>query len=675
MKSPIVWFLFLFSMLLRDVKATNPNCFEIKDMEAVKTNCSSGCSMQRNPSIAYLKYQCDSDLDAKELKNFPEITVLNISKLGKVDISVKNGNFSGNKISILVADHNNITTVNRTDFEKFQHLSRLNLSYNQIETLNGMEFASNNLLSYIDLRGNPLKIFSFKIFAPSVGQITVHLPSQSIEQVDAGCGATNCLLKSFKSEHTFKKLAYLNVSGNELAKIPNSLLNRMPVISEIDLSYNSFTSIDPMDFKGTPRLSKINYSHNKLSKLGSGSFSNLPHLKHMDLSNNRITSIDKALLKNNTEMQFLNLTNNPLKLFEFNIFSESIEKIEVHLPNDSLETVDIKCQKKRLYQSFEKNGKFDNLMHFNAFGNQLMTIPETIFVQMPNVQELNVSHNYIKTVDNANFPGLSNLKSLDLSNNQIESIKDGCFASNTKLRFLNLENNPITRYSIHILPPSSISDRAHVDLTWQNIEEMDLSRTSIKGLSREILLRLTALKHLNLNQAIIPSVEFDPFAYQRGLITLDLSYTHLRHMDRMLFYYSFEYMQTLNLQGNDLNSIDFVTPDKFPALENLLISNNSFDCDYLADFLGKWKEKQLTIGHMVGKEPNVNGVICNAQANCLKFVISTSVLLIIILTPIIIWAVFFTLFRYRIFIRKPRTSTKKTKPIDPDAIYHNEEKF
>ncbi|XP_055301547.1 uncharacterized protein LOC129568055 [Sitodiplosis mosellana] len=406
----------------------------------------------------------------------------------------------------------------------------------------------------------------------------------------------------FASSLQFKsQIKKLRASHNNFTQIPAKLLDHMPLLTEIDYSFNQIHYVSFNRFTESNHILSVNFSNNHIKRLYWRSFGKLQQLETLDLSHNHLRDFSDAVFSGKEDLKLLYLNNNPLDRFVVVFSLHTLQTLD--LSNSHIETI-----------KFGKNHK---------------------------LIELNLGNSSLKSLSPALISSLKMLEKLDLSNNNIEEIADHCFVNNPNMKELNLEGSLLNKFNFNTfstkaklvevhLPSESIqeldiscvksichfkqfddddffenirffnvSGNRHQNIAkllekiGPNVETLDLSWTSIKTLNFRMLKSFTNLRHLNLSNSQISKIEDDAFIRPFNLTSLDLSNNLLEEIDSVKM--DLASLQTLNLVGNKLTKLGMVNSDNLPNLKLLKIAENPFDSTYLYDTMNEWVKNGLRI--------------------------------------------------------------------------------
>ncbi|XP_012407530.1 toll-like receptor 3 isoform X3 [Sarcophilus harrisii] len=195
-----------------------------------------------------------------------------------------------------------------------------------------------------------------------------------------------------------------------------------------DCSHLKLTQIPP-DLP--TNITTLNLTHNQLKRLPAANLTRYNQLVILDGGFNSISKLEPELCQSLPLLKVLNLQHNELSQISDAMFASCISLMELHLK----------------FNSFKKisNNPFINLKDLRILDLSHSGLSSTKLgtqVQLENLQELLLTNNNIHTLQKENFDYLSNssLRKLDLSSNQLKEFSPGCFQSIGKLYGLSLNN-------------------------------------------------------------------------------------------------------------------------------------------------------------------------------------------------------------------------------------------
>lgn len=345
-----------------------------------------------------------------------------------------------------------------------------------------------------------------------------------------------------------KYLEQIIVAQNRLTTIPASLFSYTTELTSLDFSYNQIRELDPFLFDVAHKLTTINFSYNSIEMLNKRIFSKLIDLEAIDFSDNKIQTIENPLLIYNKKLKSFNLRNNQIFHFECEFMLTLTDAPMLQISLNTLIDLKTKCANERTH------------MEFN--------------------------------VESSPIESSTTLKIADGEFEWIFSKMDYM-----KLRNLNFSNS-------HIKNISALLEEASAELT-----TLDLTNTFVGVLNEKTFQKFTNLNFLYLSRTNLSNFKFETFYHQRNLHVLDISYNNLNSIDFYLFLRNFQYLESLNLEGNNLTDIDSITGAHFPKLSTLAISKNRFSCAYLVKFLLQWHDLKL-VDNPSSNQMHIGGVDC-----------------------------------------------------------------
>lgn len=374
---------------------------------------------------------------------------------------------------------------------------------------------------------------------------------------------SNCEVEVLQRFEDAKNLVFLIIANNNLTELTASLFVDAPMLTVIDFSHNKIEKINKFAFAEARSLSRVVLSHNNITELDGRLFKDLRFLDQIFLDNNRIEFVPLELFTSNGLLQKIVLSNNRISTFSCNHLT-GLKYLEVlHLAGN-------------------------RLAEFN---------PSSLETKL---DSLNVNNNNLTQLL------LKRMVSVDAANNSITdviSLDDG-----SALNSLILANN-------------SLKGIANITNQLVNLEVLDLSFNTVGRLNISTFSKLTKLTKLDLERTDISNLDFGTFANQRDLVFLDLSYNNLNRVNWDVFLPYLTKLEELYVNGNNLTEIEGSghIVHNFPQLRIIGITNNNFNCSYLATFF-----RLLTFSKIrfdLRDQPHdvnvthINGIACSSNQN------------------------------------------------------------
>ncbi|CAH0558981.1 unnamed protein product [Brassicogethes aeneus] len=396
-----------------------------------------------------------------------------------------------------------VTDTGATVVLNFQiNLDVFRLDYNQLTILQPASFEYFSVLNKTYLDGNPLSSIEENAFRKAkIKELYIRF-----------CGLTTINPASFGGLEN--SLEILDLSGNNIALLPENLLHRFEFLRTLSLRDNIISKLNPidafnaflftlykLDLRGTSnveikiqdlrRLRSLRVLY--LSKLGEGNLDPQDFQEFgMDLEELYINSANIHTIKHNA-FKYVH----GLKLLDFS--ENSISTIEEH--------------------AFKEIGhSLVTLRLTRGLSSSYKNIPAEAFKVLVNLENLDLSNNRIKTMQDTAFHFLKKLKTLELQDNIIEI---GDIHQNLEEIYLSFNN-------IKVLQQHTFVDLAR-------LEQLHLDDNSIETLDRRSFMNLERLKRLNLKGNKIASITYEAFQNLPELEDLDISYNKLTNFEFAMF--------------------------------------------------------------------------------------------------------------------------------------------
>lgn len=508
--------------------------------------------------------------------------------------------------------------------------------------------------------------------------------SLKVDMVNKNEIVFNVITRSFKlncNKERFNQLTYFNISGNQLQNGAQIIEWLGDSVQSLVLSRNFIGRLNIHTFEKFTNLQTLNLSQTNVSNFGFSTFYHQKGLRSLDLSFNQLKKVNFTLLFRNFQfLHTLRLEGNGLT--EINTINRAIfpqlSSLDISRNHFSCDYLAIFLPQRHytlvVYPTNKTNIDGVDCVHegeelskttpiATATATEIVTTKDLPIVN-PSFKndssiEIQRTTEHIKLVTSDKFTdqttetenkpitrfdcsvlsSIMNSEKVQIACDEIEEIDTSCMGTSLQihlkvgdeiifhssqidfelrftkqhfqeLKYLNISNNQLQNTSqiIALLGPS--------------IEILDVSLNFIGKLDAQLFERFSNLKYLNLSHTNLSNFGFTTFYHQRKIKALDLSYNHLGKVDFSLLMRNFKELNTLNLEGNDLEEINSVTRTNFPKLSTLAISKNNFTCHYLSAFLNLWDHLHLV--YNPSKQTNIDGIDCRHKEPVAEFEISSN---------------------------------------------------
>ncbi|XP_058445542.1 protein artichoke [Malaya genurostris] len=320
------------------------------------------------------------------INDFPHIALFNVSTLELLSLS-----------------KNLLTNVDFFKLNGLPNLRQLDLRDNSISSLSGFNTVTLPHLDMIDLSGNLLLALPENFFKHSI----------TLQRVDLSGNRFSQIPNAALSESSLARLAWLNLTGNPLQRIHQTMSSdsdqrRYPHLKELHISQTNLTILTSKDFDIYPALQRLYLLQNRINRVSPGAFVTLANLQILDLSVNEIEILPKERLQGLRLLEILNISTNNIK--ELDEFTDDLQKLKI----------------------------------LDVSANQLERIQKNTLRHLVALQELYLYGNRIISVSSDAFRSLLNLRRLDLRKNYFEYVPLRALKPlETHLKQLRIEENPL----------------------------------------------------------------------------------------------------------------------------------------------------------------------------------------------------------------------------------------
>ncbi|CAB4054588.1 unnamed protein product [Lepeophtheirus salmonis] len=222
-----------------------------------------------------------------------------ISRIRKDDFIISTLNAL--KVQVLNLSHNNLRDLDKRCFDTLTGIQILYLNDNALEMLQFAQFSGLTGLRILDLHKNKLRSLPRDVFQFS-----------SVETLDLSWNEFVALPTSALNEISSSSLRYLNLSHNKkIEHLDSTMFSNFPHLLSLSLASNKLTILPDNIFSedGLYRLKYLNLSGNDLIRLPARSWYYVPFLKSLDVSWNPLRVLTKESFYGLARLQILSVRN------------------------------------------------------------------------------------------------------------------------------------------------------------------------------------------------------------------------------------------------------------------------------------------------------------------------------------------------------------------------------
>ncbi|XP_066257049.1 protein artichoke [Euwallacea similis] len=552
----------------------------------------SARNFKNNPTLEKLYIGQCSKLDRLEADLFvdlPSLTLLNITNCGIAWMHhraitrlpvLQELVLTGNRIAdagmvgrssrelpelgVLRLDDNYIDILGEAAFVDLPSLRELHLSNNRITELHHGAFHRVPLLRKLNLNGNFLR--------------RVH-PESFLQE--SGSGLEELWLVRNEISHVadlraildaLPRLVFLDMSYNQLEAIPFGSLRGHPTLEYFNLDHNGIHLIDREAFVAMPALRELRLRNNSLSNNLLPPLWNLPQLKGLDLSQNYFRRLEPTLLQDLPSLRKINLSKNELTIIDPEAFSLSPALEHINISSNGLATLH-PATFRPLLNLYELDISNNALIEFvpglprgieylHLRNNQISMFPlaPTPDLDLPALRMLDLTSNKIEGMPKTGFDTLPQLRKLLVARNLFKKIDDGCLKGLTRLETLDASENGVAYLGAKAFQQQS------------ELRDLNLGDNRLEHLQPECFQHSPHLKRLNLTKNLLSEILPGTLDKNHDLQMVDLSNNRLVQLPST--FVGLKNLRMLDLAVNRLNVIDPEILGSLPSLRVLKLSKN-----------------------------------------------------------------------------------------------------
>ncbi|XP_032184988.1 toll-like receptor 3 [Mustela erminea] len=359
-------------------------------------------------------------------------------------------------------------------------------------------------------------------------------------------------------------LESLNLQHNELSHLSDQTFAFCMNLTELHLMSNSIKNIQNNPFQSLKNLIKLDLSHNGLSSTKLGSQLQLENLQELLLSNNKIKVLRPEELDflGNSSLKKLELSSNPIKEISPGCFHAIGKLFGLSLNNAQLtpsltEKLCLELSNTSIQNLFLSNSQLYRTSNMTFFG-----------LKHTNLTLLDLSHNNLKVIENDSLAWLPHLEHFFLEYNNIEHLFSRSFYGLLNVKYLDLRHS-FAKQSISLASEPKIDD---FSFQWlERLEYLNMGDNNLPGIKSNMFTGLIRLKHLSLSNsfASLRTLTNETFLSlaQSPLVTLNLTKNKISKIESGAFSW-LGHLQVLDLGLNEIGQE--LTGQEWRGLENIV---------------------------------------------------------------------------------------------------------
>ncbi|KAI1372725.1 adenylate cyclase [Hypoxylon crocopeplum] len=287
-------------------------------------------------------------------------------------------------------------------------------------------------LTYLDVSNNRLEELEHAELGRLTGLLKLSLANNRLNRLPSDFGF-------------FKALRSLNLSSNFLDKFPTFLCGLESLV-DIDVSFNSIACL-PDEIGRLRNLEKFVMTNNRLAGSLPSTLSELVNLRELDIKYNTLTSID--IVSELPKLEILSADHNTISQFvgsfervrSLKLNSNPITKFELTSSVPTLKTLNLSSA-----QLASIDGSFNNMVNLERLvldRNYFVSLPNTIG-NMRRLEHFSIAHNSVGELP-PEIGCLYELRVLDIRGNNIRKLPMDIWWAN-KLETLNASSNVLENF-------------------------------------------------------------------------------------------------------------------------------------------------------------------------------------------------------------------------------------
>ncbi|KAK7952445.1 adenylate cyclase [Apiospora aurea] len=391
----------------------------------------------------------------------------------------------------------------------------------------------------------------------------------------------------------FRSLRSLNLSSNFLDKLP-PFLCELESLVDIDVSFNSIATL-PEEIGMLRNLEKFVMTNNRLANTLPSTFSQLTSLRELDLKYNTLTSID--VISELPKLEILSADHNMISQFigtfervrSLKLNSNPITKFDISSPVPTLKMLNLSNA-----QLASIDGSFNNMPNLERLvldRNYFVSLPNTIG-NLRKLEHFSIANNSVGELP-PEIGCMNELRILDAAKPSIKHIAQrgsvaGSWRGDRKSSVVSVYGKGGRKTSVVSRSTTGASSNTTVAPSMASRKDSGLSARLTNTFAG-------SLRNLYLADNQLDDDVFDQITLLGELRVLNLSYNDLSDMPQRTVK-SWPQLVELYLSGNDMTSLPADDLEEYSLLQTLHLNGNKFT-NLPADFSRAKKLAVLDCGN------------------------------------------------------------------------------
>lgn len=351
-----------------------------------------------------------------------------------------------------------------------------------------------------------------------------------------------------------KKIGTLDMSRNAVNSSQLLHLNKYPTLRHLNASFNRISDFEIPKVKYNLQVLTLDLTGNVLTVINDGAFDKMPYIR--EIIGLEALEFSPKSLNQLTDLQRLSIVSHQTDIPQDLFSNLKISNLQVnvthatHLPRKLF-----RYRTRSLLSNLTLCGTVLQELHEDSLRG--LVLLNHIVIEAPNMRSL-PSRLFHDTSDESNNEDMPvNLKVVRVIG--IRSLPRTIFHKQKSLEHIEL-------HGVEDLPFGLFES--------VTLDSLDLSGSEIRNLPSDWFSKLSSLRHLNLSNTGLYTIDLSAFNGLQSLNTLDISNNHLERITQALFHQVRRTLITLVAANNSLEELDNDAFDNMLSLEKLDLSKN-----------------------------------------------------------------------------------------------------